>query len=326
VGPVPGQTRCRPGRPARCGRDRLRRAPGGGRPGHRGARPDRAAGRRQDGHDPGPRRRLVRGLHSVAGHGRVGRLPPGPCADGAAAGREPGLGRDLAGGDLVRVHARRSGQRAARAVPPARHQPDRAGPRPEGGVPAEPVHAGVPGRLGRLPEGVGADPDLPGARPAGGRRGAGAGRGAGGDGGRMAGGGRTVAGAAAAGGRRGGAGDGPGPVAGRRGGPAGGGAGRADRGGRRPGGRRARDDAGPRGPRPAGGDRPPPARPGRPDARGAGRLRHRRGRRRRRAGPAPGAQAPSGSRVRLWVNPQGCPPPATTTTRATPTPTSIAER
>ena len=44
-----------------------------------------------------------------------------------------------------------------------------------------------------------------------------------------------------------------------------------------------------------------------------------------RSGPAPGAQAPSGSRVRLWVNPSGC-PPATTTTRATPTPTSIAER
>jgi penicillin-binding protein 1A len=44
-----------------------------------------------------------------------------------------------------------------------------------------------------------------------------------------------------------------------------------------------------------------------------------------RSGPAPGAQAPSGSRVRLWVNPPGC-PPATTTTRATPTPTSIAER
>jgi penicillin-binding protein 1A len=44
-----------------------------------------------------------------------------------------------------------------------------------------------------------------------------------------------------------------------------------------------------------------------------------------RSGPAPGAQAPSGSRVRLWVTPPGC-PPATTTTRATPTPTSIAER
>ncbi|HEX3212983.1 MAG TPA: transglycosylase domain-containing protein [Actinomycetota bacterium] len=46
-----------------------------------------------------------------------------------------------------------------------------------------------------------------------------------------------------------------------------------------------------------------------------------------RSGPAPGAQAPTGTRVRLWVNPPGCPPPATTTTtRAGPTPTSIAER
>jgi membrane peptidoglycan carboxypeptidase len=46
-----------------------------------------------------------------------------------------------------------------------------------------------------------------------------------------------------------------------------------------------------------------------------------------RSGPAPGAQAPTGARVRLWVNPPGCPPPATTTTtRAGPTPTSIAGR
>jgi penicillin-binding protein 1A len=45
-----------------------------------------------------------------------------------------------------------------------------------------------------------------------------------------------------------------------------------------------------------------------------------------RSGPAPGSQAPAGSRARLWVNPPGCPPPATTTTRAGPTPTSIAER
>jgi penicillin-binding protein 1A len=44
-----------------------------------------------------------------------------------------------------------------------------------------------------------------------------------------------------------------------------------------------------------------------------------------RSGPAPGGQAPSGSRVRLWVNPLGCPPPTTTTTRPGPTPTSIAE-
>ena len=45
-----------------------------------------------------------------------------------------------------------------------------------------------------------------------------------------------------------------------------------------------------------------------------------------RSGPAPGSQATTGSKVRLWVNPPGCPPPATTTTRATPTPTSLAER
>ncbi|HYN17437.1 MAG TPA: PASTA domain-containing protein, partial [Actinomycetes bacterium] len=47
-----------------------------------------------------------------------------------------------------------------------------------------------------------------------------------------------------------------------------------------------------------------------------------------RSGPAPGAQAPAGIRVRLWVNPPGCPPPptTTTTTRAGPTPTSIADR
>jgi beta-lactam-binding protein with PASTA domain len=31
-----------------------------------------------------------------------------------------------------------------------------------------------------------------------------------------------------------------------------------------------------------------------------------------RSGPAPGAQAPAGGRVRLWVNPPDCPPPATT--------------
>jgi beta-lactam-binding protein with PASTA domain len=35
-----------------------------------------------------------------------------------------------------------------------------------------------------------------------------------------------------------------------------------------------------------------------------------------RSGPAPGAQAPTGSRVRLWVNPPGCRPSPTTTTTA----------
>jgi Penicillin binding protein transpeptidase domain len=57
----------------------------------------RPAGGRQDRHHPGPCRRLVRGLHPDPGHGRVGRLPPGPGADGAAPDRRPGLGRDLAG-------------------------------------------------------------------------------------------------------------------------------------------------------------------------------------------------------------------------------------
>jgi hypothetical protein len=46
-----------------------------------------------------------------------------------------------------------------------------------------------------------------------------------------------------------------------------------------------------------------------------------------RSGPAPGSQAPAGAQVRLWDNPPGCQPPAATaTTRAGPTPTSIAER
>jgi hypothetical protein len=37
-----------------------------------------------------------------------------------------------------------------------------------------------------------------------------------------------------------------------------------------------------------------------------------------RSGPAPGAQAPIGGRVRLWVNPPSCPAPATTTTTTRP--------
>jgi hypothetical protein len=45
-----------------------------------------------------------------------------------------------------------------------------------------------------------------------------------------------------------------------------------------------------------------------------------------RSGPAPGAQAPTGTRVRLWANPPGCPPLTTTTTRPGPSTTSRAER
>jgi membrane peptidoglycan carboxypeptidase len=46
-----------------------------------------------------------------------------------------------------------------------------------------------------------------------------------------------------------------------------------------------------------------------------------------RSGPAPGAQAPAGGRVRLWVNPRHCPTPATTTTsRAGRAPTTTPRR
>jgi membrane peptidoglycan carboxypeptidase len=107
---------------------------------------DRAAGGRQDRHHPGPRRRLVRGLHPVAGRGRLGRLPPGAGADGAAADRQPGLGRDLAGGHLGRVHARRPGRPARRPLPPARHPAGRGRPGRGAGLPAQPVHPGGRGR------------------------------------------------------------------------------------------------------------------------------------------------------------------------------------
>jgi beta-lactam-binding protein with PASTA domain len=42
-----------------------------------------------------------------------------------------------------------------------------------------------------------------------------------------------------------------------------------------------------------------------------------------RSGPAPAAPAATGSPVRLWVNPAGCPPPTTTTTTG-PTPAEPA--
>ena len=44
-----------------------------------------------------------------------------------------------------------------------------------------------------------------------------------------------------------------------------------------------------------------------------------------RSGPAPGTQAPTGTRVRPWANPPSCPPAATTTTPG-PTTTSRADR
>jgi membrane peptidoglycan carboxypeptidase len=45
-----------------------------------------------------------------------------------------------------------------------------------------------------------------------------------------------------------------------------------------------------------------------------------------RSGPAPGAQAAVGGRVRLWVNPPGCPPPATARAGPTTTTTTTAGR
>ena len=45
-----------------------------------------------------------------------------------------------------------------------------------------------------------------------------------------------------------------------------------------------------------------------------------------RSGPAPGAQTPTGTRVRLSANPPSCPPLTTTTTRPGPSTTSRAER
>jgi membrane peptidoglycan carboxypeptidase len=44
-----------------------------------------------------------------------------------------------------------------------------------------------------------------------------------------------------------------------------------------------------------------------------------------RSGPAPGAQAPTGTRVRLWSNPPSCPSPAAATTRPGPPPTAAGE-
>ena len=44
-----------------------------------------------------------------------------------------------------------------------------------------------------------------------------------------------------------------------------------------------------------------------------------------RSGPAPGAQVPDGGSVQLWVNPDGCPAPTTTTTAPAPTTTSAGQ-
>jgi Transglycosylase len=88
---------------------------------------------------------------------------------------------------------------------------------------------------------------------------------------------------------------------------------------------------GARGPRAAGGRRPPAALGAGLDAEvlagcDADPARAAEPGRVWRSGPAPGAQAPTGTRVRLWANPPGCPPLTTITTRPGPSTTSRAER
>jgi len=84
--------------------------------------------------------------------GRVPMVPPRTAAEvsGGTRRRPPG-----------QVPARGPGRPPARALPAARHRPGR-GRRGRGpGLPAQPVHARGRGRVGGVPAGVGADPDLP---------------------------------------------------------------------------------------------------------------------------------------------------------------------
>ena len=72
----------------------------------------------------------------------------------------------LAGGHLVGVHVRRPGGPAPRPLPAAGHRPGRGGRGRGAGVPAEPLRAGGPGRVRRLPQGVGPRPGPAGSWPA----------------------------------------------------------------------------------------------------------------------------------------------------------------
>ena len=64
-----------------------------------------AAGRRQDGHDRGLRRRLVRRHDADAHDGGLERVPDHPRADGQAVPGRPGVRRHLPGAALEGVHA-----------------------------------------------------------------------------------------------------------------------------------------------------------------------------------------------------------------------------
>src|SRR3990170_1171272 len=88
----------------RGGRHPLRCRPAGNGKG----REPRPAAVRQDGDGPERERRLVRGSHPPDGGGRMGRLPSG--ADPDVLRQRPDLDRvrrDVAGGDLARVHGER---------------------------------------------------------------------------------------------------------------------------------------------------------------------------------------------------------------------------
>ena len=169
----------RPGGQAGRGRDRRRRAPRGGRPRHRRAGPDRAAGGRQDGTTQdhadawfvGFTPSLATAVWVGYPQGQVPMVPP------RTGGRVSG-GTWPAAIWSGFMRAALAGSRTAGSRGPTCAWS--SWPWTWAGLPAEPVHAGGRGRLGRLPEGVGADPDLPGAAAAAGGGGPGAGRGAGG--------------------------------------------------------------------------------------------------------------------------------------------------
>ena len=102
--------------PGGLGRGRLHgdEDPGAERPvRHRHGRELRPSRRRQDRHDRGALRCLVRGLHAAAADDRLGGLPAREGADDERA-RDQRLGRELPGADLAALHV--LGDRSARAA------------------------------------------------------------------------------------------------------------------------------------------------------------------------------------------------------------------
>ena len=87
------------------------------------------AGRGQDGHGPELRRRLVRGLHALPGHGRVDGQPRRPRPD-VQRGRARGHRRLLSRGDLARVQRARPRGPGVHRLPDLCPDPARAQPGP----------------------------------------------------------------------------------------------------------------------------------------------------------------------------------------------------